>query len=158
MTHETKAGPPNGHAPSARRRPTASPPVAAPPGPGPEGAQRRDPRRTLGEQGEQHVRRYLEMIGYEILATNWRCADGEIDIVALDGREVVVVEVKTRRTRRFGPAVEAVTHEKHLRLRRLAYLWLREQEVDAAAMRIDVIGVDLDGSEVRLDHRRRVIL
>ena len=86
------------------------------------------------------------------------CIRDRIDVVARDGREIVVVEVKTRRSQRFGPAVEAVTHEKHLRLRRLACLWLREREVSAAAVRIDVIGVDVLATGVRVDHRRRVIL
>lgn len=114
-------------------------------------------RITLGARGEEHARRYLEECGYRILATNWRCTEGEIDIVALDGREIVVVEVKTRRSTRFGPAVEAVTHEKHLRLRRLAALWMREHEV-FAPVRLDVIGIEVGDTGARIDHRARVIL
>lgn len=154
-TTEHEPAPPAGRARATREatagaaaRSTPSTGAASPP----------DPRRTLGAQGERHACAYLASLGYEILETNWRCSEGEIDVVARDGREIVVVEVKTRRSQRFGPAVEAVTHEKHLRLRRLACLWLREREVSAAAVRIDVIGVDVLATGVRVDHRRRVIL
>lgn len=118
----------------------------------------RTSNRTLGARGEHHACAYLSAQGYRVVATNWRCREGEIDIVALDGDEVVVIEVKTRRSSRFGPAIEAVTHEKHLRLRRLAALWMREHEVRASGVRLDVVGVEIDGSEIRIDHRRRVIL
>lgn len=117
-----------------------------------------DPRRTLGADGEALVRSYLESHGYVVLDTNWRCREGEIDIVALDGRELVVVEVKTRRSRRFGRAVEAVTVEKHLRLRRLAGLWAQEHECRAAGIRVDVVGVEWEGDRAAIDHRKRVIL
>lgn len=122
------------------------------------GPRARTSTRALGERGEHQARAYLSAIGYRVVATNWRCREGEIDIVALDGDEVVVVEVKTRRSSRFGPAVEAVTHEKHLRLRRLAALWMRGHEVRATGVRLDVVGVEIDGEEITIDHRRRVIL
>ena len=115
-------------------------------------------RRTLGRDGEELVRAYLENRGYEVVDTNWRCREGEIDLVAIDGGELVVVEVKTRRSLRFGRAVEAVTEEKHRRLRRLAGLWAAEHEVRARGVRVDVIGVEWAGETARIDHRKRVIL
>jgi putative endonuclease len=84
----------------------------------------------------------------EILDRNWRCGQGEIDIVAMDGACLVIVEVKTRRTLAFGAPVEAVTAVKAARLSRLAGCWLTENRtlVDSLAdsvadVRIDVIGV-----------------
>jgi putative endonuclease len=84
----------------------------------------------------------------EILDRNWRCGQGEIDIVAMDGACLVIVEVKTRRTLAFGAPVEAVTAVKAARLSRLASCWLTENRslVDSLAdsvadVRIDVIGV-----------------
>lgn len=115
-------------------------------------------RRNLGRDGEELVRAYLENRGYEVVDTNWRCREGEIDLVAIDGGELVVVEVKTRRSLRFGRAVEAVTEEKHRRLRRLAGLWAVEHEVRARGVRVDVIGVEWAGERARIDHRKRVIL
>lgn len=115
-------------------------------------------RRRLGAEGESLARRYLEETGYAVVDANWRCREGEIDLVAVDGDELVVVEVKTRRSRRYGLAVEAVTEEKHLRLRRLARLWAREHEAHVSGIRVDVIGVEWRDDRAVIDHRKRVIL
>jgi putative endonuclease len=80
----------------------------------------------------------------QILDRNWRCDQGEIDLVAMDDACLVIVEVKTRRSLAFGSPVEAVTAVKAARLRRLAACWLSDHrsQVDAVAdIRIDVIGV-----------------
>jgi putative endonuclease len=100
-----------------------------------------DPRRTLGEYGEQLAARYLQDRGLEVLDRNWRCGQGEVDLVARDGDCLVFCEVKTRRTERFGAPVEAVTRRKAARLRRLAAAWLQEHEVRGGRVRIDVIGI-----------------
>jgi putative endonuclease len=80
----------------------------------------------------------------QILDRNWRCDQGEIDLVAMDDSCLVSVEVKTRRSLAFGSPVEAVTPVKAARLRKLAACWLADHrsQVDAVAdIRIDVIGV-----------------
>jgi putative endonuclease len=100
-----------------------------------------DRRRELGAYGEQLAARYLQDRGLEVLDRNWRCAHGEVDLVARDGDCLVFCEVKTRRTDRFGAPVEAVTWHKAARLRRLAAAWLQEHEVRGGRVRIDVIGV-----------------
>ncbi len=96
---------------------------------------------TLGRYGEQLAVRYLREQGLEIVERNWRCEMGEIDIVALDGRCLVVCEVKTRRSTAFGPPIGQVTAAKLARLRRLAAAWLREHDSHVDDVRIDVIGV-----------------
>jgi putative endonuclease len=103
---------------------------------------------AVGAYGERLAARYLAEIGMQILDRNWRCDQGEIDIVALDGTCLVIAEVKTRRTLAFGAPVEAVTPVKAARLRRLAGCWLAERRplVESspeavAEVRIDVIGV-----------------
>jgi putative endonuclease len=99
---------------------------------------------AVGAYGEQLAARYLVESGIQILDRNWRCDQGEIDIVAMDDRCLVIVEVKTRRSLAFGSPVEAVTAVKAARLRRLACCWLAENRslVDSVAdVRIDVIGV-----------------
>jgi len=95
----------------------------------------------LGRQGEQLAVDFLTEAGLAVLARNWRCADGEIDIVALDGRTLVVCEVKTRSGVRFGSPLEAVTGLKARRLRRLAVRWVRAHGLVFDQIRIDVIGV-----------------
>ena len=96
----------------------------------------------VGRYGEDVAVRALQGLGWTILDRNWRCRVGEIDIVALDGGEAVIVEVKTRRGARFGTPAEAVTHAKVARLRRLAAAWLANQERRFSGVRIDVIAVE----------------
>lgn len=76
-----------------------------------------------------------------VVDRNWRCARGEIDLVLRDGDCLVFCEVKTRRTSRFGSAVEAVDGRKAVRLRRLAAAWLLAHDVRAERVRIDVVGI-----------------
>jgi putative endonuclease len=101
---------------------------------------------VLGKEGEQAAVGYLEGCGFRILDRNWRCADGEIDIVAADGRTLVVCEVKTRSGTRFGTPLDAVGQAKRRRLRRLAALWLVAHGVRFDQVRIDVVGLVRDGA------------
>jgi len=96
---------------------------------------------AVGAYGERLAARYLTDAGLEVIDRNWRCRQGEIDIVALDGGCLVVCEVKTRRTLDFGSPVEAVTARKAARLRRLAACWLAEHDLGVQDVRVDVIGV-----------------
>ena len=100
-----------------------------------------DSRRTLGRYGEELAARYLTEQGWQVVDRNWRCPHGEIDLVARDGDCLVFCEVKTRRTERFGGAVEAVDHRKAARLRRLVAAWLQSHDERAPRVRIDVIGI-----------------
>ena len=98
-------------------------------------------RRALGGYGEEVAARHLEGLGLAIVERNWRCSEGEIDIVARDGSTLVVVEVKTRSSLAFGHPAEAITPRKMRRLRHLAFRWLTEHEVHAPSVRIDAISV-----------------
>ncbi|RNI24322.1 YraN family protein [Flexivirga caeni] len=100
-------------------------------------------RREVGELGEEEAARYLQLQGLTVIERNWRCREGEIDIVALDdvGDCLVVVEVKTRSSEYFGRAVQAVTPVKARRLRVLAARWLADHPIATTRVRIDVIGV-----------------
>ena len=100
-----------------------------------------DPRRTLGRYGEELAARYLTEQGWRVVDRNWRCAHGEIDLVARDGDCLVFCEVKTRTSERFGGAIEAVDHRKAARLRRLVAAWLQCHDERAGRVRIDVIGI-----------------
>jgi putative endonuclease len=100
-------------------------------------------RAEIGALGEDLAVEHLRSLGLTVLARNWRCRYGELDVVAADAAEriAVFVEVKTRTSDQFGGVAEAVTPDKVRRLRRLAGLWLAEQKGSWAAVRIDVIGV-----------------
>lgn len=99
-------------------------------------------RRALGAHGEDLAVRTLRAAGLLILERNWRCAGGEIDIIARDAGAVVFCEVKTRTGTRFGAPVEAVTPAKVRRYRRLACRWLAEHRIGASEIRFDVVTVD----------------
>lgn len=100
-------------------------------------------RAELGALGEQLAVDHLTRLGLRVLARNWRCRYGELDVIAADtaARTVVFVEVKTRTGDGFGGLAHAVTPQKARRLRRLAALWLVGQDRSWDAIRIDVIGV-----------------
>ncbi|UNB97686.1 YraN family protein [Mycolicibacterium boenickei] len=102
-------------------------------------------RAEIGALGEQLAVEHLTTQGLRTATRNWRCRYGELDVIAVDiaTNTVVFVEVKTRTGDGFGGLAEAVTPQKVRRIRRLAALWLSEQESRYAALRIDVIGVRL---------------
>ncbi len=96
---------------------------------------------AVGDYGERLAERYLAGEGMRLLRRRWRCAEGEIDIVAVDGDCLVVCEVKTRRSLSAGTPLDAVTPAKRARLRRLAAAWLRANGGRYRDVRIDVVGV-----------------
>ena len=102
-------------------------------------------RLDLGARGEDLAAGWYAAQGYEVLARNWRCREGELDLVVSRDRRVVFCEVKTRRGTGFGLPAEAVTGEKQRRLRRLATRWLAEQSPARgfAELRFDVACVTL---------------
>jgi putative endonuclease len=107
-----------------------------------------DPRRALGAAGEERAARWYTARGYEVLDRNWRCRDGELDLVLARGRVLVVVEVKTRRTDRFGSPAEAVTRAKQQRLRRLSLRYLEATGARPSSVRFDVVAILGDRLEV----------
>ncbi len=98
-------------------------------------------RQALGNYGEQRVAEWYQEQGYVILARNWRCRAGELDLVVRRGPVVVFCEVKTRSSDRFGVPAEAVTASKRARLRRLAVAWLSQWDGRAPELRFDVASV-----------------
>lgn len=98
-------------------------------------------RQALGAYGESLAARHLVGQGMVLLERNWRCDAGEIDLVLRDGDVLVVCEVKTRSSTRFGTPHEAVTDIKVARLRRLATRWVAERGVAVSDIRIDVVAI-----------------
>ena len=110
-----------------------------------------------GRLGEDLASAHLVEQGLTVLERNWRCDVGELDIVAREGDVLVICEVKTRSSRRFGDPLEAVTPSKAARLRRLAARWVVEHEVRPREIRIDLVGVVLNGSNPEIEHVRGAV-
>jgi putative endonuclease len=95
----------------------------------------------VGAYGERVAERYLVERGMVMLERNWRCRFGELDLIAQDGRVLVVCEVKTRSSIAYGDPAEAVIGMKAVRLRRLAERWQAEHRGSWSELRIDVVCV-----------------
>jgi putative endonuclease len=110
---------------------------------------------TLGRFGEDVAARHLAADGAKILDRNWRCRDGELDIIAQDGDILVFCEVKTRSGTRYGSAAEAIVGRKAARIRRLAARWLAEHPHAPSRVRFDVLLVARPPSgPMSVDHVR----
>ncbi|MBT5807884.1 YraN family protein [Candidatus Uhrbacteria bacterium] len=101
-------------------------------------------RRKFGDQGEKLAASYLNDKGFRVVDTQHRTPYGEIDLICRDGEEVVFVEVKTRRSRRFGFPEESVTAAKILRIVRSAEHILQERKWIDIPWRVDVVSVEFD--------------
>ncbi|MCS5636518.1 MAG: YraN family protein [Myxococcota bacterium] len=116
------------------------------------------PHLALGAEGENRAARYFEAQGYRIVARNVRAAGVEVDLIVRRRRTLVFVEVKTRRSRRFGPPELAVTAAKRARLVVAATAWLRENGRGFANARFDVIAWQVeDGGAGKAEWRLRHI-
>lgn len=100
-------------------------------------------RGALGRYGEQVAADHLVALGLTVLERNWRCRDGEVDIIAVEGDVLVMCEVKTRRGLGFGTPLEAITPAKAARLRRLASRWLADQRAIDESVRYDEVRFDV---------------
>lgn len=100
-------------------------------------------RARLGAAGERLAAQALEARGYRILASNWHCPYGELDLIAEDGAELVFVEVKTRRGAASGAPEEAITSAKQRRLRAAAQTYLAGRADEQHPYRFDIVAVDL---------------
>jgi putative endonuclease len=113
---------------------------------------------AVGDYGERVAQRFLRSQGMTVVGSGWRCRQGEIDIVAVDGDCLVVCEVKTRRSMLAGTPLDAVTPAKLARLRRLAAAWLEEHGGRYPDVRIDVVAVTLPRrGGPRVEHVRGVV-
>lgn len=111
----------------------------------------------LGRRGEAIAAQHLAASGLRVIDRNWRCQQGEIDLVLHDGDELVFVEVKTRSSVAFGHPFEAITAQKLARLRRLAAAWCEAHPGSHDRIRIDAVAViaPADG-DPSVEHLKRV--
>lgn len=107
--------------------------------------------KRLGDLGEDLAARHIERQGYRIIERNYRCPLGEIDCVAVQGRTLVFLEVKARRTGEYGGPLEAVDTRKRRRMTRLARYYAMEKRLDNVPQRFDVVAVWLQGNRARIE-------
>lgn len=117
-----------------------------------------DDRRGLGRHGEDLAARHLAAKGYEIVARNWRCETGELDLVTRDGDCLAFVEVRTRRGRALGTPEESITRAKQARLAALAEAYVQAHDW-AGDYRVDIIAIEMDrgGRLLRVDHYENAV-
>jgi len=108
--------------------------------------------KSLGSAGEELAATFLERHRYRILERNFRCKGGEIDIVARDGKTIVFIEVKTRKTGMYGPPQLAVTPFKQRQISKAALTWLAKTRQFDVSARFDVISIIVTGQEPQIEH------
>ncbi len=104
-------------------------------------------RLSLGKMGEDLAAAHLKAMKYKILERNYRCPQGEMDIIARDKGSLVFIEVKTRSTKDFGSPAAAVNERKQRQLSRVALMYLNQKKVKDGPARFDVVAVDLSGPQ-----------
>jgi putative endonuclease len=112
--------------------------------------------RTLGTRGERAAARYLRRRGFQLVQRQAKTIYGEIDIIAVEDRTVVFVEVKTRSSHDAGHPAEAVNRDKQRRLTRLALAFLRHHDLLEHGARFDVVAVTWPPNKwrPRIEHYR----
>jgi putative endonuclease len=103
-------------------------------------------RQDLGARGEAAAASWYEAHGYQVVQRNWRCREGEIDLILRRGRTLVFCEVKTRSSDRFGLPAEAVTPTKQRKVRLVARQYLAGVRGGGGPLRFDVASVDAAGT------------
>lgn len=98
-------------------------------------------KRAFGQSGESIAAEYLKGRGCVVVEVNWRCPQGEIDIIARDGETLLFVEVRSRHAASTEPALESITTRKQAKMISAAQLYLARHKLESAAWRIDVIAV-----------------
>ncbi len=109
-------------------------------------------RISLGRQGEEIAANYLQQQGYEILARNYRCRYGELDIICRKNKLIVFVEVKTRRSDLFGSPEEAITKSKIEHIKKAALFYLAENRTFWRETRFDVVTIMMKADRPDINH------
>lgn len=109
-------------------------------------------KQILGKEGERVAESFLKKKGYRLVERNYRCPVGEMDLVFLDRRVIVFVEVKTRTDDRFGAPLEAVGSRKQKKMIKAALFFLSQRRLHHRDARFDVVGVSLKGGEPTVEH------
>lgn len=106
----------------------------------------------LGREGERLAERFLKKKGYKLVQRNYRCAAGELDLIVLDRRVIVFVEVKTRTGTGYGTPLDAVELRKQRKMIHAAQFFLTAKKLTQREARFDVIGISWPGSQPVVEH------
>ncbi|MGH7927091.1 MAG: YraN family protein [Candidatus Binatia bacterium] len=109
-------------------------------------------KQALGREGERIAEQFLKKKGYKLVERNYRCRGGEVDLIVLDRRILVFVEVKTRTDHGFGSPLEAVEPRKQRRMILAAQLFLHQKNLHERDARFDVVGISWPGTEPLVEH------
>lgn len=113
--------------------------------------------KIIGNIGELLVKNYLNKINYKIMETNFTCKQGEIDIIAIDKKEIVFVEVKTRVNQKFGYAIDAVDKYKKEHIKKATQYFIYKNHLEKECIRFDIIEIYLKKSKYYLNHIKNVL-
>lgn len=111
----------------------------------------------LGKRGEQEAKKYLEKLTYSMVTRNFKCPYGEIDIIAMDKNELVFVEVKTRCSKKYGEAREAVDKIKSKHIKKAANFYIYKNSLEGKFVRFDVIEVYLKNDKFIVRHIKNAL-
>jgi putative endonuclease len=109
-------------------------------------------KQVLGKEGERIAEQYLKRKGYKLVERNYRCSAGEVDLIVLDRRVIVFVEVKTRTDHGFGTPLEAVQPRKQRKMMQAAQFFLTQKKLHQRDARFDVVGISWPGREPVIEH------
>jgi putative endonuclease len=109
-------------------------------------------RQLFGRDGERIAERYLQQKGYKLVERNYRCRGGEVDLIVLDRKVIVFVEVKTRSDHEFGNPLEAVEGRKQKKMIQAAEFFLNQKGLHNREARFDVIGISWSGQQPAVEH------
>jgi len=109
-------------------------------------------KQVLGKEGERIAEQYLKRKGYKVVERNYRCAAGEVDLIVLDRRVIVFVEVKTRTGHGFGTPLEAIQPRKQRKMMQAAQFFLSQKKLHQRDARFDVVGISWPGREPVIEH------
>ena len=109
-------------------------------------------RIILGKQGERIAELFLKKKGFKLVERNYRCAAGELDLIMLDQRVIVFVEVKTRTGIGYGTPLEAVEVRKQQKMIRAAQFFVNAKKLNQREARFDVVGISWRGAQPHVEH------
>ncbi len=113
--------------------------------------------KIIGNFGENLGKKYLENLGYEIVNSNFKCKQGEIDLIAKNGEEIVFVEVKTRENNKFGYGIDAVDIRKQKHIKQVAQYYIYKNNLETRGIRFDILEIYLLHKKYYIHHIKNVL-
>ena len=114
-------------------------------------------KQEVGKLGEDLATKYLKCTGYRILERNFRGKQGEIDIIATQGKEIIFIEVKTRSSIEFGRPIEAITKNKQKHMYQTAKYYIHKTKQETKCIRFDVIEVYIINGKIKVNHIKQIL-